>query len=1097
MNSLNKVFHSLAAAVLLLGSGAVYANTAGYVQFVNGEVQLTTAAGQTHKIQKGDAINEGDTLTSAPAASAQIKMQDGGFVAVRPDTQLKFDSFKFSGKEDGSEQSFFSLFKGGFRAVTGLIGRINKPNYHITTPTSTIGIRGTDHETFVVALGSELAKIAPSGAYNKVNLGETSMTTDKGTIFVLPNQMGFAGGLDQMPKIQPINTNIFTVAAEPTSQGKGDKKEGKEEVRESSVVDSSGTPEKKVIIGIDSGGIIIQPPPPPPPPCVLVAGVCFTVLPPSILPVVVNGYGHEVVAPDMLGGVAYILNHYDVLLPSTSYQLDGSNNLLGILNGIYVDSAHGLANANIQFSGGVAQDAWKAADSSIYLGRWQGGNINVTDLSPTATVAPFNVAMGPASVHWLINANPPAGYVQTLVGTTSYTLAGATRPTDALGNVGTLTLATLTADFTNQLVNMALGISFTNKTFSVNATGIQIIAENAWGSGTVACTGAGCAQVYSAVLWGRLAGNQAASASLAYNLLGGTDLVQGAAAFTTATPPIVLPPSAPYVQTDRAVAYATLDFGAIGNFGAGALISNNTFIAAPADMNAPAVPSSANQPFLIDRYAGNGPGSSITHTFSGTTTVGEAPTTIAATGIQFGRYDSTQGQMVVAGTTYTNLTPGTYSSGGAVKSHWISGPAIDPVYLPEVLLTTNATYSLTGGTVPTTLTGATASLTSASLSVNFTQQLVSLNLGLTIGGAAAWTASTANAPLEVMYWNNAKAGFRAQTPFPGPIPLGWGTLTVACPTCSTGTFGTVTGQLTGSGLNGAILSYLLGDGIGQTVAGVAAFTGTAQNTATSYRIAGLSGIDWTPPSTVSLVPIPGTLGGYTNAGTVLTDGAGNVTQFNASQPFTNGSGITIGIGTATAAGLGTDPVSGISWGRWVGGALSKTDLATNVTTQHPNTAGGVVGAGAALSTHWVASPALAGPVTLPISGNYNYVLAGGTTPTDSLGNVGTLNGATLSANFTTQTVAVWVNVTTAGAGNLIASGSAIPIEQKSMFNASTAGAVQGSNPGLLTVTGSVAGTPQGHIGGAFAGAGGVGAAMIYGLVAGNGVIVNGVTAFHR
>ncbi|MDE2260716.1 MAG: hypothetical protein KGK17_10395, partial [Betaproteobacteria bacterium] len=69
---------------------------AGRVQFVNGEVQVTDAAGMTHAVQKGDAINEGDTLTSAKAASAQIKMQDGGFVAVRPDTQLKFDSFKFS-----------------------------------------------------------------------------------------------------------------------------------------------------------------------------------------------------------------------------------------------------------------------------------------------------------------------------------------------------------------------------------------------------------------------------------------------------------------------------------------------------------------------------------------------------------------------------------------------------------------------------------------------------------------------------------------------------------------------------------------------------------------------------------------------------------------------------------------------------------------------------------------------------------------------------------------------------------------------------------------------------------------------------------------
>jgi hypothetical protein len=161
-------------------------------------------------------------------------MEDGGIIAVRPDTKLKFDSFKFNGKQDGTEQSFFSLVKGGFRAVTGLIGKINKPNYRITTPTATLGIRGTDHEIFVVTLGSPLAATTPVGTYNKVNVGETSLTNGKGSISILPNQMGFAAA-DQMPQLQPLNLNIFTVA--PAPQAKGGKKEG--EMRDSAIVDST------------------------------------------------------------------------------------------------------------------------------------------------------------------------------------------------------------------------------------------------------------------------------------------------------------------------------------------------------------------------------------------------------------------------------------------------------------------------------------------------------------------------------------------------------------------------------------------------------------------------------------------------------------------------------------------------------------------------------------------------------------------------------------------------------------------------------------------------------------------------------------------
>lgn len=246
MNNLSKVVLGMAAMLVLLGSsGSVYAAIAGRVQFVHGKVQLTTAAGVTHAIKKGEAVNEGDTLLSSPSASAQIRMEDGGMVAMRPDTRLKIDRFSFDGEQDGTERSFFSLFKGGFRAITGKIGKKNKANYRIITPATTIGIRGTDHETFVVTPDSSMAATTPVGTYNKVNLGETTMTTQKGTLSVLPNQMGFVGDADQMPRLQTINLNIFTVATQPGAQGGRDRQEGKPEEggrdrREAATMDKDG-----------------------------------------------------------------------------------------------------------------------------------------------------------------------------------------------------------------------------------------------------------------------------------------------------------------------------------------------------------------------------------------------------------------------------------------------------------------------------------------------------------------------------------------------------------------------------------------------------------------------------------------------------------------------------------------------------------------------------------------------------------------------------------------------------------------------------------------------------------------------------------------
>jgi len=250
MNNHSKAWWGLVAVLILLGgSGSVYAAIAGRVQYVHGKVMLTTATGVSHAIKKGEPVNEGDTLLSSPTASAQIRMEDGGMVAMRPDTKLKIDRFNYDGQQDGSERSFFSLFKGGFRAITGAVGQKNKVNYHITTPATTIGIRGTDHETFVVTPDSPLSANTATGTYNKVNLGETSMTTEKGSIFVLPNQMGYVGAADQMPRLEPVNLNIYTLTAHPPTQINGNKHEGTTEgrleggnrgLRETAITDKDG-----------------------------------------------------------------------------------------------------------------------------------------------------------------------------------------------------------------------------------------------------------------------------------------------------------------------------------------------------------------------------------------------------------------------------------------------------------------------------------------------------------------------------------------------------------------------------------------------------------------------------------------------------------------------------------------------------------------------------------------------------------------------------------------------------------------------------------------------------------------------------------------
>ena len=100
------------------------------------------------------------------------------------------------------------------------------------------------------------------------------------------------------------------------------------------------------------------------------------------------------------------------------------------------------------------------------------------------------------------------------------------------------------------------------------------------------------------------------------------------------------------------------------------------------------------------------------------------------------------------------------------------------------------------------------------------------------------------------------------------------------------------------------------------------------------------------------------------------------------------------IGTAVNVEQGFDDATGLRWGRWSEGAANVGGAALDLTTR---------------SLHWIYALAPGAPV-LPASGTASYTLIGNTSPTDSAGNTGFLGSATLTANFTNQTVASTLNI---------------------------------------------------------------------------------------
>lgn len=121
---------------------SVSAAAAGKVEFASGGAGVQSADGDSKVLAKGMDINVGDTILTG-SGRVQVKFSDGGYMSFQPNTQFKVEDYNFNGKQDGTEKGFFRLIKGGLRAVTGLVGRENRPAYRVATPVATIGIRGS------------------------------------------------------------------------------------------------------------------------------------------------------------------------------------------------------------------------------------------------------------------------------------------------------------------------------------------------------------------------------------------------------------------------------------------------------------------------------------------------------------------------------------------------------------------------------------------------------------------------------------------------------------------------------------------------------------------------------------------------------------------------------------------------------------------------------------------------------------------------------------------------------------------------------------------------------------------------------------------
>jgi hypothetical protein len=142
--SLRRTVLVLASSFFATLASPLWAQTAGSVLNLSGPLFAVKVDGARQVLSVGSTVASGDTLITEEKTYARIKFSDGSEVTMRPGTQFKIENYAYAQAEPAKDNAVFSLFKGALRAVTGLVGkRGNQDAYKMSTPTATIGIRGT------------------------------------------------------------------------------------------------------------------------------------------------------------------------------------------------------------------------------------------------------------------------------------------------------------------------------------------------------------------------------------------------------------------------------------------------------------------------------------------------------------------------------------------------------------------------------------------------------------------------------------------------------------------------------------------------------------------------------------------------------------------------------------------------------------------------------------------------------------------------------------------------------------------------------------------------------------------------------------------
>ena len=212
--------------LLLMGAaGQAAAQVVASVTHLSGVLSARHLDGSTKLLSVKSEVSKGDTLITEKSTFARLKFNDNSEIVLRPGSELRIDQFNYDEAKPEADSLVVNMLKGGMRAVSGLIGKRNRAAVQYTTPTATIGIRGTHFGalycsgdcTEVPTVGGT---VPPDGLHVDVAQGAIDLTNDAGKVLVNTGEFGYVVGRSNLPILVSPERGVQVTMPPSISQNK-------------------------------------------------------------------------------------------------------------------------------------------------------------------------------------------------------------------------------------------------------------------------------------------------------------------------------------------------------------------------------------------------------------------------------------------------------------------------------------------------------------------------------------------------------------------------------------------------------------------------------------------------------------------------------------------------------------------------------------------------------------------------------------------------------------------------------------------------------------------------------------------------------------